>query len=247
MQIVIAGDSWGCGEWIRGDLRPGAATVIAHGGLAEYLSENGHTVHNLSKGGASNTFIHSAISKHLESQSLKSQELPDKIIVFQTTHTRDYKFRFDEDWTKVTEVNSLSDIWLSRFYSSLSNIASLYNIPVYLIGGLADTLWLDKMAEHYPGVTVACQSMVNLILTGNHRIDPPVFAWWTKETLPLVAELKQTLPSDQMPALFDQFDLGIERQNLLLLHPEYFFPDGTHPNRLGHKILYDLLKNSQIV
>ena len=96
MKIVIAGDSWGCGEWLRGDLRKNVATDIVHGGLAQYLTEDGHTVVNLSQGGASNTFIDSAISKHLESESLRDRENPDKIIVFQTTYTRDYRFRFDE-------------------------------------------------------------------------------------------------------------------------------------------------------
>ena len=116
-----------------------------------------------------------------------------------------------------------------------------------VVGALGDAIWLDKMSEHYPGVSVPCQSMVNLIVTGNHRVDQPVFSWYTKNDLPFVDELKKTLPSDRLKDLFDQFDRSMERQNVLTLHPEYFFPDGVHPNRVGHKVLYNFLKEAQIV
>ena len=247
MKIVISGDSWGCGEWIRLDLRQGGEKDIIHGGLAQYLAEDGHTVTNLSQGFGSNTAIHSSISQHLESESIKGREKTDKIIVFQTTYTRDYRFRHNEDWTKITEANTLAHIWLSRFYHRLSEISKLYNVPVYVIGALSDTVWLDNMSEHYPGVSIPCQSLVNLIVNGNHRVDQPVFSWYTKTDLPFIDELKNTLPKDKLEDFFNQIDQGIARQNVLNMHPEYFFPDGVHPNRHGHEILYKFLKELQIV
>ena len=42
--IIITGCSWGCGEWNHGD--------IAHGGLAEYLTQDGYNVVNLSEPGS---------------------------------------------------------------------------------------------------------------------------------------------------------------------------------------------------
>jgi len=252
MNILIAGGSWACGEWLRLDIRgndPALAGLngVSHKGLEQYLIDNGHNVYNISTPGASNTFIKSAIINHLKSLSLKNNKNPDKIIVFQSSYIRDYQFRFDEDWTNVTEANTLAHVWLARFYSALSEISKLYDVPIYLIGGCSDIMWLDQFEDIYPGLHIACQSMVNLIVNKDHRVRDPVLAWYINDELSFVEELKKTLSADKLEDLFNLFDVGIERQNLLDLHPEYFFPDGVHPNRVGHKILYDFLKDKQIV
>lgn len=247
MKFLLAGDSWGCGEWPRQDLRKPSINDVKHGGLGQYLAENGHTVQNLSQGGASNTFIQLALTNYLEIATLRNTKIPDKIIVFQTSYTRDYRFRFEEDWGNITEANTLAHIWISRFYSRLSDISKLYKIPIYIVGGVSDTVWIDNMEQYYPGVSVVCQSMVNLIVDNNHRVDQPVFSWYSKEDFAFLTELKSKLPSDKLNDFLDCLDQGTQRQNLVNLHPEYFFPDGVHPNRLGHEILYNFLKEIQVV
>ena len=49
--VVIAGDSWGCGEWTQRDHRD---YYVSHAGLAQYLADDGYQVINLSQPGAGN-------------------------------------------------------------------------------------------------------------------------------------------------------------------------------------------------
>jgi hypothetical protein len=51
--ILISGDSWSCGEWAP-DHPKVDKNVILHGGLAQYLKEQGYPVINLGRGGGSN-------------------------------------------------------------------------------------------------------------------------------------------------------------------------------------------------
>jgi hypothetical protein len=240
MNILIGGCSWGVGEWQRGDLTNKSNNVL-HGGLAQYIKEADHQVVNLSHAGANNTFIFTALRNYLAAESLKNNNYPDFILVFQTEYCRDYGFRFEEDYKELSQVNDLAYIWLARFYSSLSGLAQKYKTKIYIIGGCGDTVWLDNMSQQYPGVEILCQSLVNLLTNDNHRVDEPVYSWYTNTCQALAAELKMILPNDKLDDLIDKIDLGVQRQSLLRLHPEYFWPDGTHPNRMGHKKLYDML------
>lgn len=246
MKILIGGDSWGCGELARGDLR-NESVQTNHGGLAQYLEEAGHSVTNLSQGSRSNTFIYNSIFSYLDRLSIKNEIHPDLILVFQTEYTRDYQFRFEEDFDNVDKINNLAHIWLARFYHRLSSLAQQYNIRIGVIGGCADTIWIDNFQKEYPGVEIVCQSMVNLIVNDNHRVEHPVYSWYTKSTQKLIDEIKQTIPQNNLQDLLDQIDLGIERQNLLSAFPEYFWPDGVHANREGHKKLYNMLLDQKML
>jgi lysophospholipase L1-like esterase len=246
MKFILAGDSWGCGEWMRGDLL-NPKKLKAHGGFAQYLEEAGHTVVNLSIGGASNTYVSQSLEFYLSREIIKgTNDKINGIFVVQTTYTRDYRFRYDEDYNKIEHANSLADIWLARFYSRLTETAQKYQIPVFLIGGHCDTVWLDNFEEFYPGVKIVCQSMINLIINSNHRVDVPIFSWYGASDVPLVNEIKQHLNSEQLLQFLNLIDLGYQRQISLSLYPEYFFPDGVHANREGHKILFDFLNTTLI-
>jgi lysophospholipase L1-like esterase len=103
------------------------------------------------------------------------------------------------------------------------------------------------MQLHYPGVFVACQSMVNLLVNNESRVTDPVYSWYTKDSIDMIEEMRKILPADKFSDLMDQIDLGVNRQNMLSMYPEYFFPDGVHPNREGHNKLWQYLKEQDIV
>jgi len=46
--IIIAGDSWGCGEWEETDTYP----RVVHSGISQYLKDDGYKVLNVSRGGS---------------------------------------------------------------------------------------------------------------------------------------------------------------------------------------------------
>ncbi len=92
----------------------------------------------------------------------------------------------------------------------------------------------------------ACQSLVNLVLTGEHLIKEPILSFVFP--LPVYDIL------DECEGLIDDKEYflkiekkGNDRYKLMLDNPEYFYPDGVHPNRKAYKILFNHLKESNII
>jgi len=238
--IIVSGCSWGCGEWTGiGKKKYG----VSHKGIEQYLLDDGHQVVNLSEGDNSNLGIAHRLAGWFERHP---DHNIDCILVFQTEYTRDMRYDFQIDYHEITSVDTLSGICLSRLYNRLSELAIEHNIPVYLIGGCSDTIWLPNWKNHYPGVDVVCQSMVNLIINNDHRTDTPVYSWYGKDALPTVQRLKSILSVDGINELLQVIDLGFHRHNMLFECPEFFWPDGAHPNRHGHKKLYEFLNQQKL-
>ena len=236
--IIISGCSWSLGEWDVNHASELKISPLQHGGLGQYIQESGKTVLNLGIQAGSNLQAAKRVQTWLERHP---DEPIDKIIMFQTEWDRDYKMIFEDDFLHITDAHSLPDRWTARYYSRLSELATLGRCPVILVGGLADTIWLDDFPREYPGVHLACQSMTNLVITGNDRVDIPVLSWYTKYSPPLIERIRSHLTSEQVPELLDMVDLGFERENWVFQHPEMFWPDGNHPNRHAHRKLYDFL------
>ena len=243
MKILLAGDSWGCGEWYH------EGAQILHKGIEQYLMDDGHVVENLSWRGISNLDIAHRIRFYFENYD---RLLPDIILVFQTEYSRDSKHQRMQtdfganDWTDIKQFSDLSDQWIGRFYQRLSDISQAFDVPVKIIGGCSDTMHFDCMDQDYPGCEIVCQSATHLILHNNHRISAPVFSWYTKESVDLVQQIKSCLCTDAQREFMKSIDAGIQREFLLRENPEFFWPDGVHPNRIGHKIIFDFLKSAGI-
>lgn len=241
MNFILVGDSWGCGEWDKD------CSWNPHRGLEQFLLEDGHSVVNLSNQGISNHDIYQRIEHYFKRHT---SHTIDSIIVFQTEYNRDYKHSQGwegvldaDDWNEIIEPEDIAMRWISRFYRNLSEISQRVGCQVFIIGGHSDTLWLDNMAEHYPGCEIVCQSMTNLILKGEHRISQPVLSFYEQRTEQLVQRIKSKLDSaDRLEKLVALIDQGYQREMLLRENPAYFYPDGIHPNRQGIRILYDFLK-----
>lgn len=233
MNYLIAGDSWGCGEWLPD------SKGIAHTGIQHYLEQDGHTVVNISRGGISNQDIVTRIALYLE----RFAELqPRQILVFQTEFDRDYKHRDRQmdyganDWCTPQKI---PDIWVARFYHGLSQIAQRHGVSIGIIGGCSDTLWFDDMDLDYPGCQILCQSMINLVLHQDHRVRNPVLSWYTKQSAEFVQSMRTHVQTDHgLLLLLDHIQQGLDRECLVLEHPEWFYPDGVHANRHAHLVLY---------
>lgn len=238
--IIIGGCSWGKGEWARGDSVSNGSPIM-HDGLTQYIKNTGQTVLNLSIPGGSNYSSAYAINTWFERNP---EHQVDQIFVFQTDYARDSQMIFEEDLTKIEHANSLANIMIARFYHRLIEISNNYNVKIYLIGGVSDTLSPDLVRSHYAPLEVVCQSMTNLLINNNHLINDPVLSWYAAPEISLVKKIKEKLPEDQIVKLIQEIDKGISRENLIFSTPEYFWPDGIHPNRLGHKKLFDYLVNT---
>jgi lysophospholipase L1-like esterase len=218
MKIHIAGDSWGVGEWVREehDCR-GRSDNVSHRGLEYFLTQQGHTVFNYSAGGLSN--IRSA-----ETLSIRPQA--DYVFWFQTDPMRD--FYLDAKKWSFTTYDTLidaSDELLGAAYKSLNDIG----VKIYCIGGLSK-LNLELLAK-YPNLVPLIPSVMEFLVPG--------FA------APAVIYSKWTRWFDSRKHLFSVNDLDritlemVKITGLRKDYPELFWPDGVHPNREGHRLLFN--------
>jgi hypothetical protein len=262
--ILIAGDSWAAGEFKPKYQEMPAAQMISHGGLSQWLSQDGHQILNISAPGGSNwDSILRLFSFFITNTGAKVS----KIFVFQTDWVRDVYHHSTlvskdriigdmfiqpmvYDFFDPRHANEYRDIILSKFYSRLSTISQTYNVAVYLIGGLSDLLHTDTFEKKYPGLTPICQSLVSLALNN----DPVVAdkanittGYIYGDSTKLIDFIKQKLSSiDQWNELMHQVDLGSTRYEILQKRTD-LFPDGQHPGRDVHRTLYNLILSKDIL
>lgn len=230
--IIIAGDSWGCGELDSRNL--------THGGLSEYILTHGHDCINLSYGGGTNYNTLGQLWNFVRNNPSLAKQI-EKIFVFQTEWDRDYRTPDLPDHL----LNNLqhgyptcAEYTISGFYHGLSRLG----IPVKLIGGCSDVMWSDDFEFEYPGVAVVCQSLTNLLIAENHRVDNPVYSFWAKKSENLLQEIKkQTKEQSGLNLLLNDITLGNKRLETFRQNKNWFWPDGVHANRHGHKKLFEFL------
>jgi hypothetical protein len=241
--FIIAGGSWGCGEWrsVAGVTGPTAAGGIAHPGIAKYLLDSGYQVINLCQPGGANKHGADRVASFLGSN--KHLNI-DGIIVFQTEWIRDV---FVERPSMIADdlthgYHNLKYRILSRFYHLLSSTSVQHDVPIYLIGSDSDTIWLDRFAEEYPGLHIACQSMTNLLIYNDHRNMNPVHCIFDPRDEEEIAYIKKHSKNADLELLLEDIDRGSRRVEVWAKHKEYFYPDGFHANRDGHRVLFEFLK-----
>jgi hypothetical protein len=125
--------------------------------------------------------------------------------------------------------------------STLINLISQPKFKIGLIGGASDTIWIDRFAQEYPRLEILCQSMTNLCINNTHRIDKPIY----HVNGQLIDQFKTSLNDiKDTKQLLADMDSILFRLNQWRTHQKYFWPDGVHPNRLGHKKLFDFIMDS---
>jgi hypothetical protein len=231
--ILIAGDSWGCGEWAYTDgIAP--PTTVLHAGLGQYLTELGHQVVNLSLPGNSNSKVIAPLRNFLK---VNVWAKVDCIIVFQTEWHRDPPMPDDV----AVGYPELVHRMLTRFYMQLSDLSQESGVPIYLVGGCADTMWYDEFEQEHPGVKVVCQSLVNLLLNNDHKIDDPVLGTFLMLQPAVLDGLKKKLGVPDIARLLDDVEVGHQRIATWKANPQHFYPDTHHANRHAHQQLTNLL------
>jgi hypothetical protein len=231
MTTVLCGDSWCCGVWNI------SSSNITHPGLSQLLYERGVPTINLGIPGGNNRQTIHRVNQFIDQNP---QVKIDRLIIFQTGLLRIFK---DSELLPELSCKKYADIesfYLTEFYCRLSDISQKINVPVYLIGGVGDTLWYDKFSTEHPGVQIVCQSFTNLLLYDNPRIDNPVTDVFMPEKIyKILSHNKQNL----LDAVYSmETRLEIYKNN-----PQFFFPDGLHPNLLGHEKLYNLLVKTNLI
>lgn len=249
--ILIAGDSWGCGEWRKEPPGHGVCLNLEHSGLGLYLKEHGHDVINLSVPGFSNSSAIKSIKMFVQTNPWVITP-GSAIFYFQTEWTRDLK-ELKNNTTVYFDINDLdagypntADRFLSKMYCALSDLAVKHSVPIYIVGGCVDTIWIDQFSKEYPGVKIACQSLANFAVTDNHRIADPCYDEFSLLGEDAINQLKNKFSKNNqwLESLLIDLDKGRSRFEFWKANEQYFWPDGTHANRLAHKKLFDLLMST---
>lgn len=241
--VIIAGGSWGCGEWgaVPGGTEASSAGGITHPGLAQYLLADGYQVVNLSQPGGSNKQTADRVASFLNCNRHLDITC---VIAIQTEWVRDL---FIESPTIISEdvthgYHDLKNRIISRFYNYLSQASVQYHVPIYLVGGCSDTIWLDRFADEYPGLQIICQSLTNLLINKDHRNTDPVHCIFSKRDEEELKYIKKHIGGADLELLLTDIERGTQRVTAWSNNKEYFYPDGFHANRHGHKILFELLR-----
>jgi hypothetical protein len=240
---IIAGDSWSVGEWLPNNGTP----MILHGGLTEYLHEDGHVAINVGLGGSSNRESYLRARNLLFNNHHLRLFKNKQIIVFQTEWTRDFLYMDPEDKNYYDRPTELMHRIISRFYFDLSALSQEWNINIKVIGGCSDALMIEDFKTIYTGVEVICQSMINLLLNDYDIVKNPVYSFFSADHRgeDFLKLFKQHVTDiSQMQSILDEVDKGQRRYETFAQRPDLFYPDGAHPNREAHKILFEFLKRN---
>jgi hypothetical protein len=248
--IVIIGDSWSCGEWDE------YSQSITHTGLQQYLLDCQYPVINLGRGGDSNFGSYLRLRDFLKSGILQYIEKITHVLYFQTEWHRDYKpyynisnnqqntWDFPKTTNSLQESNDLATQTICNWQYRLVDLAQQYKFQIGLIGGASDTIWIDNFAQEYPGLKILCQSMTNLCINNTHRIDKPIY----HVNGHLIDVIKNSLKDiKDTEELLSDMDSILFRRHQWRTNEKYFWPDGLHANRLGHKKLFDFIMESEFL
>lgn len=258
MKIIVLGDSWAMGEWGRSLYNDNPA--ITHNGLSQYLEEDGHEVIRATLGGQSNTSI-----LDLLEQKLEEIGSVDFVFWFQTDPMRDILFRtekkfenkigynerteasrvkihleFDIKRSNYEDIKSYKDVinknlfYLKQAYEKGHNIAERFGIKIHCIGGLGK-LNLELM-KPYSSLVPLIESLLEFIYP---NLESPEFTSLNSYWRQILLE-KVDFDSESINYFYKQYELDQLMQTEMCR--EYFYPDGTHPNRKAHKVVHNQIK-----
>ena len=227
MNIFIAGDSFGLGEFRYG------GGSRSHGGLAQYLREYGYTVFNSSKGGSSNsqalTRLQASMAEHYQQGDLVLFILSDPI-----RELRPYTENLTQS---ILEEGSVIAASLKMFHRVC---AKLNEQPwkIHLIGGVCS--YTPEMVQGYSNIVPLVPSWADLLVGHKPFYESYKNRYWTAAQgwgtwLIDVNRIEDPELVKKVVDEMKQFNLAAKE----VYKEDIFHPDGLHPNRTGHLWLFN--------
>ena len=213
IKIGIFGDSWSCGEWSRINKN----YEITHTGLNYYLNKAGYDCksYGLPGGGNLRSF-----------NKLKENEKNIDIVIFVLTQPfRDFYdqlLKYDSN----KSFNKNCEFAIKNIISNLSQ-QKLKN-KIILVNGLFE---LEKQSGFIRHISW-CKLLKNNFIWPKHYAHPGhINDAWLKKKILHIDKQSVLQDIDQDTKNFDLFISNMQSNK------DYFYPDGSHPNRKGHKVL----------
>lgn len=245
-KIFVAGSSWARGEWDPD--RP----VILHDGIKQYFADSGYTVVDCSQARSYHSRVINYLSKKLE-QHYKEDDIiffimadPLLDLIMPELSTMQVKRstdvtnlpRFTESVKQAGGLINLVRQQQDNIYSQLDNLAKKYNTKIHCIGGTYNVN--TDILEPYTNLLPTVISWIHLLVghykehSGINRPDFGITYTWGIDYIDL--STYSTEFADQVRQEFFTISDSTRIMDELIFHP-----DGLHPNREGHKILYNHL------
>lgn len=225
--ILITGDSWGAGEW--GYSLLGGESRITHKGFEQYARDDGFNVFNQSAGG------HSLVELFY-SKVPYPLDYYDYQIVFVTEPLR--KVRLED--RNISNIDNLIDLQTTIFRLYLDYLSFLPCRSI-LLGGpyKIDT----SLTEKYINIEVAIPSISEFLIPSYKQ--PKI---WIDNVILSTIENLDTLLKEEIDTLL----LYKKQSNFVELsetveEAKLFIPDGGHPNRHAHKIIYEYVRDNYLL
>lgn len=247
-KIFVAGSSWARGEWAPGEPR------VQHDGIKQYFADAGYTVIDASQARS----YHGRVIKFLEGKLASYYVDGDMVFFIMADPLLDLIMpelaslnlkrdcdacnlpQFTQSIKQAGGLINLAQQQQDIIYSQLDAVAKRYNATVHCIGGTynVNTKLLGKYSNLLPTVV----SWIHL-LAGQYQehpgTDDPEFGisyTWGIDYVNLSTYTAEF--ADQVRQEFDAISDSTRIMDELIFHP-----DGLHPNREGHTILYNHLTN----
>ena len=227
--IVITGCSWGAGEW--GGDGTSIKTNISHPGLGGYFMEHGFNVVNLSRPGGNNQELILPLHAFLEiNQHLNIQH----IFFIQTDIGRCINEKVFFKDAELDLDGRISNLYYD-LYSQLNHYAVMHDVTIHLIGGLTDL---------HPGNFTGLPNLNFLVPSWAKLIDNNISTTLLNDGDGFEWLDKNYAHKDQIEPYLNT---ALERSKYFKKTPEFFYPDWAHPNRKGHRVLYEYIKNNLVL
>lgn len=238
--ILMVGDSWTQGEFEA--YNHGAQShVVVHRGLSQYLMDDGHRVHNRGIPASSNSesYWQTYAAFNLPTEAThypKPIEDPiDYVIWFTSDPLRD--IQQDEYTRRLKETGSIRQVMIDvteRWYEQFNNLSDTIGLPIYLIGGWTP-VW-EGIAKY--------KNLQSLIPCVHNLLVPGSDISFTHAAMHLYPHVRESgwFSDAVKQEIIELVDEWAYSEDVRKAHPELFFPDWEHPNRLGHYKIYETVK-----
>lgn len=248
-KIFVAGSSWARGEW-----NPNKP-MVQHDGIKQYFSDAGYAVIDCSQARSYHSRVIEHLSKKLEQHFQENDIvffiLADPLLDIIMPELALMKIKRDSDAKNLPVLTkaiadaggliNLLRIQQDSIYQQLDTLAKQYNTKIHLIGGTynVNTNISSKYLNLVPTVVSWIDLMIGHLLEYPHVKDPEFGVTYTWEVQYIDTATYSTEFAEQVIKEFRSIMLPSK-----LLEELIFHPDGLHPNREGHKILFDYLVNT---
>lgn len=243
-KIFVAGSSWARGEWV--------GPRVAHRGLVQYFEENNYTVIDSSQARSWHSRVNQLLDSNLNQYFvpgdlvfwIQADPLLDIIMpelaasgIKRSTDVVNLS-GFTEQVKQAGGLVALLKQQQKIIYTELNSIAQQHNAQVYCIGGTynIDTSLLDTLTNLTPLVVSWIDLLIGHFSEYSQVKDPAFGVSYTWGIDYIDLSQFSTEFANQVREEFEMLS-----KYSYMLKEDIFHPDGLHPNRNGHKILFEHL------